>query len=128
MCIVFVLCVGVSERVFIKLLLRNVSRKVCVCDEQEGFQKAMAMVGAEFLDRLDYYKHVWLPARAVVETAVQMRTQVPINQSTTVCLLVLKHHVTHDRAPERHCTCRRQGQEHSFADSNKQKRGVGERE
>lgn len=67
---------------------------MCVCDEQEGFHKAIAMVGSEFRDRLDYYKNAWLPARVVVETAVQMRTQVPINQSIAVCLSVLTRHVT----------------------------------
>ncbi|KAG7478252.1 hypothetical protein MATL_G00077960 [Megalops atlanticus] len=45
-------------------------------DTEEGFRKAMEMVGAEFLDRLDYYQNAWLPARAVVEGAVQMRTKV----------------------------------------------------
>ncbi|XP_036387860.1 UPF0160 protein MYG1, mitochondrial [Megalops cyprinoides] len=45
-------------------------------DTEEGFHKAMEMVGAEFLDRLDYYQNAWLPARAVVEGAVQMRTKV----------------------------------------------------
>ncbi|XP_066528726.1 UPF0160 protein MYG1, mitochondrial [Hoplias malabaricus] len=45
-------------------------------DTEEGFRKAMALVGAEFLDRLDYYQNAWLPAREVVEAAVQMRHQV----------------------------------------------------
>lgn len=45
-------------------------------DTEEGFHKALAMVGAEFLDRLDYYRHAWLPARATVEEAVRNRTQV----------------------------------------------------
>ncbi|KAG5274289.1 hypothetical protein AALO_G00134440 [Alosa alosa] len=45
-------------------------------ETEEGFHKALAMVGAEFQDRLDYYRQAWLPARAVVEGAVQMRTQV----------------------------------------------------
>lgn len=45
-------------------------------DTEEGFQKALALVGAEFLDRLDFYQNSWLPARVVVEGAVQMRTQV----------------------------------------------------
>lgn len=34
------------------------------------------MVGEEFLDRLDFYKSSWLPAREVVEEAVKKRHQV----------------------------------------------------
>uniref|UniRef100_A0A3Q4B731 Uncharacterized protein n=1 Tax=Mola mola TaxID=94237 RepID=A0A3Q4B731_MOLML len=45
-------------------------------DTQEGFRKAMQMVGKEFLDRLDFYQSSWLPARVVVEEAVKMRHQV----------------------------------------------------
>nr|XP_006629429.2 PREDICTED: UPF0160 protein MYG1, mitochondrial [Lepisosteus oculatus] len=45
-------------------------------DTEEGFRKAMKMVGAEFLDRLDYYYHSWLPARTLVEEAVKSRAQV----------------------------------------------------
>ncbi|KAJ8358947.1 hypothetical protein SKAU_G00154720 [Synaphobranchus kaupii] len=45
-------------------------------DTEEGFKQAMKMVGAEFLDRMEFYQNAWLPARAVVEGAVQMRTQV----------------------------------------------------
>ncbi|XP_018597728.1 MYG1 exonuclease [Scleropages formosus] len=45
-------------------------------DTEEGFHKAMAVVGAEFLDRLDFYQNSWLPARSLVETAVQNRIQV----------------------------------------------------
>lgn len=45
-------------------------------DTEQRFQKAVALVGAEFQDRLDYYQNAWLPARVVVETAVQMRHQV----------------------------------------------------
>lgn len=45
-------------------------------DTEEGFRKAMAMVGEEFLDRLDYYQSSWLPARVIVEEAVQNRHQV----------------------------------------------------
>ncbi|CAB1353256.1 unnamed protein product [Coregonus sp. 'balchen'] len=44
-------------------------------DTEEGFHKALAMVGAEFLDRVDFYQNSWLPARVVVEEAVQMRNQ-----------------------------------------------------
>lgn len=43
---------------------------------QEGFKKAMQMVGEEFLDRLDFYRSSWLPARVIVEEAVGTRHQV----------------------------------------------------
>ncbi|MEQ2191333.1 UPF0160 protein myg1, mitochondrial, partial [Xenoophorus captivus] len=45
-------------------------------DTEEGFRKALKMVGEEFLDRLDFYKSSWLPARAVVERAVKERHKV----------------------------------------------------
>ncbi|KAK7915564.1 hypothetical protein WMY93_011325 [Mugilogobius chulae] len=45
-------------------------------DTEDGFKKAMALVGEEFLDRLDFYKSSWLPARAVVEEAVLNRHKV----------------------------------------------------
>ncbi|XP_071778797.1 MYG1 exonuclease [Centroberyx gerrardi] len=45
-------------------------------DTEDGFKKAVAMVGEEFLDRLDYYRTSWLPAREVVEGAVQKRHEV----------------------------------------------------
>ncbi|XP_046882229.1 UPF0160 protein MYG1, mitochondrial [Hypomesus transpacificus] len=45
-------------------------------DTEEGFHRALALVGAEFLDRVDFYHNSWLPARVVVEGAVQMRTKV----------------------------------------------------
>lgn len=45
-------------------------------DTEEGFRKAMKMVGEEFLDRLGFYQSSWLPARAVVEEAVKARHQV----------------------------------------------------
>lgn len=45
-------------------------------DTEEGFKKAMAMVGEEFLDRLDFYRSSWLPAREVVEKAVKERNKV----------------------------------------------------
>lgn len=45
-------------------------------DTEEGFRKAMKMVGEEFLDRLEFYQSSWLPARAVVEEAVKGRHQV----------------------------------------------------
>uniref|UniRef100_A0A3Q3LYS5 Myg1 exonuclease n=1 Tax=Mastacembelus armatus TaxID=205130 RepID=A0A3Q3LYS5_9TELE len=45
-------------------------------DTEEGFRKAMKMVGEEFMDRLDFYQSSWLPARAVVEEAVKERHKV----------------------------------------------------
>uniref|UniRef100_G3NUK3 Chromosome 12 open reading frame 10 n=1 Tax=Gasterosteus aculeatus TaxID=69293 RepID=G3NUK3_GASAC len=44
--------------------------------KNEGFRKALKMVGEEFLDRLEFYRSAWLPARAVVEEAVKGRHQV----------------------------------------------------
>ncbi|GFR60693.1 UPF0160 protein MYG1, mitochondrial [Elysia marginata] len=41
--------------------------------EMTQFLKAMEMVGAEFTDRINYYKTSWLPARQVVEEAVKGR-------------------------------------------------------
>ncbi|XP_077583400.1 MYG1 exonuclease [Stigmatopora nigra] len=45
-------------------------------DSEEGFKKALALVGDEFLDRLDFYKSSWLPARQVVEEAIRNRHKV----------------------------------------------------
>ncbi|XP_061146512.1 UPF0160 protein MYG1, mitochondrial isoform X2 [Syngnathus typhle] len=45
-------------------------------DTEEGFKKALALVGDEFLDRLDFYITSWLPARQVVEKAVNERYKV----------------------------------------------------
>ncbi|XP_077430517.1 MYG1 exonuclease isoform X2 [Vanacampus margaritifer] len=45
-------------------------------DTEEGFKKALALVGDEFLDRLDFYKSSWLPARQVVAEAVNERYKV----------------------------------------------------
>ncbi|KAM9859876.1 MYG1 exonuclease [Aulostomus maculatus] len=45
-------------------------------DTEEGFKKALVMVGEEFLDRLDFYKSSWFPARAIVEKAVNERHKV----------------------------------------------------
>ncbi|XP_022063929.2 LOW QUALITY PROTEIN: UPF0160 protein MYG1, mitochondrial [Acanthochromis polyacanthus] len=45
-------------------------------DTEEGFRQALKMVGEEFLDRLDFYKSSWLPARTVVEEAVKQRHQI----------------------------------------------------
>ncbi|XP_061543871.1 UPF0160 protein MYG1, mitochondrial [Phycodurus eques] len=45
-------------------------------DTEEGFKKALALVGEEFLDRLDFYLSCWLPARQVVEEAINERHKV----------------------------------------------------
>ncbi|CAL8355256.1 unnamed protein product [Gadus morhua 'NCC'] len=44
-------------------------------DTEEGFKKAMKLVGGELLDRLDFYQNSWLPARVVVEEAIKERHQ-----------------------------------------------------
>ncbi|XP_026791410.2 mitochondrial import inner membrane translocase subunit Tim17-A isoform X2 [Pangasianodon hypophthalmus] len=55
-------------------------------DTEEGFNKAIALVGVEFLDRLHYYQNAWLPARRVVEAAIRTRHQV--DASGEIVLLV----------------------------------------
>ncbi|KAI0735190.1 GAMM1 protein [Earliella scabrosa] len=40
------------------------------------FLQASALVGTEFLDRLDYYANAWLPARDLVVAALEKRKQV----------------------------------------------------
>ncbi|CAN9511821.1 unnamed protein product [Ophioblennius macclurei] len=45
-------------------------------DTEEAFKKALTLVGEEFLDRLDFYKSAWLPARALVEEAVKQRHEI----------------------------------------------------
>ncbi|XP_032060702.1 UPF0160 protein MYG1, mitochondrial [Aythya fuligula] len=45
-------------------------------DTEEGFKRALELVGGEFLDRLDYYHRAWLPARALVEEAIRRRFEV----------------------------------------------------
>ncbi|XP_076471968.1 MYG1 exonuclease-like isoform X2 [Babylonia areolata] len=45
-------------------------------DETACFQRAFDLVGAEFLDRVNYYKTSWLPARDVVLKAVNARKEV----------------------------------------------------
>ncbi|CAL1695895.1 unnamed protein product [Somion occarium] len=39
------------------------------------FLKASAVVGQEFMDRVDYYANAWLPARDLVATALAKRTK-----------------------------------------------------
>ena len=45
-------------------------------DVQAKFLQASALVGTEFLDRLDYYANAWLPARDLVVAALEKRKQV----------------------------------------------------
>uniref|UniRef100_UPI004038A0A1 MYG1 exonuclease isoform X2 n=1 Tax=Callospermophilus lateralis TaxID=76772 RepID=UPI004038A0A1 len=44
--------------------------------DKAGFRRAMDLVREEFLQRLDFYQHSWLPARALVEEALAQRFQV----------------------------------------------------
>ncbi|KAM6294442.1 LOW QUALITY PROTEIN: MYG1 exonuclease [Aegotheles albertisi] len=45
-------------------------------DTEAGFRRALELVGAEFMERLDFYHGAWLPARALVEEAVRRRFEV----------------------------------------------------
>ncbi|XP_002740515.2 MYG1 exonuclease-like [Saccoglossus kowalevskii] len=45
-------------------------------DVEERFEKAMSMVGAEFLDRVLYYHKCWWPARSLVEESIKKRFEV----------------------------------------------------
>ncbi|KAK3730854.1 hypothetical protein QZH41_009970 [Actinostola sp. cb2023] len=40
------------------------------------FQKALEIAGAEFLDKVLYYKDCWLPARSLVQKAIKQRYEV----------------------------------------------------
>lgn len=45
-------------------------------DPENCFQKAMEMVGAEFLENVNYFKNSWLPARTIVQKAIEDRHKV----------------------------------------------------
>lgn len=45
-------------------------------DDQSQFEKAMIIVGEEFVDRVLYYGTVWYPARAIVAEALENRYNV----------------------------------------------------
>lgn len=45
-------------------------------DVQSQFEKAMVIVGEEFVDRVLYYGSVWYPARSIVEEALEDRYNV----------------------------------------------------
>ncbi|XP_053564285.1 MYG1 exonuclease [Bombina bombina] len=53
-------------------------------DTEAGFRKAMELVGAEFVSRLDFYHRSWLPARALVENAIKDRLQVDVSGEVIV--------------------------------------------
>jgi len=42
-------------------------------DFDAGFYKAMSLVGAEFVDRINFYSNVWWPARSLVADAIEKR-------------------------------------------------------
>lgn len=42
-------------------------------DAQSQFEKAMVIVGEEFVDRVVYYGSVWYPARSIVDEALENR-------------------------------------------------------
>uniref|UniRef100_A0A8C6R4F2 Melanocyte proliferating gene 1 n=1 Tax=Nannospalax galili TaxID=1026970 RepID=A0A8C6R4F2_NANGA len=44
--------------------------------DKAGFRHAMELVQEEFLQRLNFYQHSWLPARALVEEALAQRFKV----------------------------------------------------
>lgn len=43
---------------------------------QTNFQQASALVGSEFMNRLDYYANAWLPARDLVIAALNKRKEI----------------------------------------------------
>ncbi|XP_050408759.1 MYG1 exonuclease isoform X1 [Patella vulgata] len=45
-------------------------------DRDKCFEKAVALTGLEFMDRVNHYKNSWLPARDVVLTAVNNRHKI----------------------------------------------------
>lgn len=45
-------------------------------DEQTQFNKAMEVVGGMFIEKVVHYKSSWLPAREIVEAAIEKRYQV----------------------------------------------------
>lgn len=49
--------------------------------EETGFRQAMELIGKEFLDRLQFYLHVWWPARALLEQAIAKRYEVDASGS-----------------------------------------------
>ena len=52
------------------------------CVVQKQFHTALQYVGAEFLDRVNYYNNVWWPARTLIEQAHTDRFQVSLTLFT----------------------------------------------
>ena len=48
--------------------------QVSPAEVDQIFLKASALVGDEFVDRLDYYSNAWLPARQLVSDALNRAT------------------------------------------------------
>lgn len=45
-------------------------------DVKACFNRAMELVGLEFMDRVNYYKDSWFPARSLVDDAIQKRFEI----------------------------------------------------
>jgi len=56
-------------------------------DPQRAFNKAMEVCGSELTDRINYYKDAWIPARTLVEEAIQDR----FNVHSSGEIIVFKH-------------------------------------
>ena len=54
----------------------SVVMKYCYCFLQACFDRAMELVGSEFMDRVKYYKESWFPARSIVFEAIEKRYDV----------------------------------------------------
>ncbi len=48
----------------------------CYIFNQAGFAKALKMVEGEFLETVNYFKDAWLPARTIVQRAIDKRYEV----------------------------------------------------
>ena len=62
---------------YFKITLADLTYVYGFVFDQAGFAKALKMVGKEFLDTVEYFKEVWLPARTIVQTAIEKRFEVP---------------------------------------------------
>merc|ERR1719427_428834 len=56
-------------------------------DVQGAFDRAMEMCGTEFTDRVKYYQEAWIPARTLVEEAIEAR----FNVHSSGEIIVFKH-------------------------------------
>ena len=52
---------------------------------QEMFSRAMELVGGEFVDRVTSTRDIWLPARELVEAAMDKRYSVMRGRLSTAC-------------------------------------------